>query len=211
MSMPCRELEEVPGLRALPRPVTRARGKEQHMTENANTKKVPVVAVGVDGSTGAKHALRWALDEARLRKAPLRAVHAWMFGYSGGSIADYPYWGGSIMTPADHFGIDLRDLHRAAEELLERELADAGADTDEIEIDRQVIQSPATEALIGAVTTDDLLVVGSRGHGGFANLLLGSVSLQCVHYAPCPVVVVHTPKPTASGDQAADAAVAGAV
>jgi len=77
-------------------------------------------------------------------------------------------------------------------------------------IDGQVIQGAAAEVLVGAVTSDDLLVVGSRGHGGFADVLLGSVSQQCVHHAPCPVVVVHAPKPAASGDQAAGAVVAGA-
>lgn len=181
------------------------------MSDNANAKKVPAVVVGVDGSTGAKHALRWALDEARLRKAPLRAVHAWMFGYIGGSVEGYPYWGGSIGAYAS-LGVDLQDLHRAAEDLLERAIADAGADADdiEIEIDRQVIQGAAAEVLVGAVTSDDLLVVGSRGHGGFADVLLGSVSQQCVHHALCPVVVVHAPKPAASGDQAAGAVVAGA-
>ena len=57
------------------------------MNEHASAMKVPAVVVGVDGSTGAEHALRWALDEARLRKAPWRAIHAWTFGY-GGPIED---------------------------------------------------------------------------------------------------------------------------
>lgn len=174
------------------------------MSEKANEKKSPAVVVGVDGSAGAKHALRWALAEARLRKAPLRAVHAWMFGYIGGSVEGYPYWGGATGAYTS-LGVDLQDLDRAAEDLLERALADAGADAEGIAIDRQVIQGAAAEVLVGAVTPDDLLVVGSRGHGGFAGLLLGSVSQQCVHHAPCPVVVVHTPKPTPSGDDAAGA------
>ena len=164
------------------------------MNEHPNAMKVPAVVVGVDGSTGAGHALRWALNEARLRKAPLRAVHAWTFGYYGGPIEDYPYWGASLGAYTA-LGLDLKDVQRAAEELLERALADAGADASDTTIDRQVIQGAAAEVLVGAVTTDDLLVVGSRGHGGFTDLLLGSVSQQCVHHAPCPVVVVHTPKP----------------
>jgi nucleotide-binding universal stress UspA family protein len=167
--------------------------------QSSTSKKAPAVVVGVDGSAGAKEALRWALDEARLRKWPVRAVHAWTFGYSGGSVAGYPYWGGSLDAYAP-FGIELSDLHRAAEDLLEQALTDAGDEVRNIEIERQVVQGPAAEVLVSAATADDLLVVGSRGHGGFASLLLGSVSQQCVQHAACPVVVVHPPKPTARGD-----------
>lgn len=154
----------------------------------------PSVVVGVDGSAGSVEALRWALAEARLRKSPLRAVHAWMFGYVGGTIDGYPSLGGSLDAYGS-LGIDPGDLHRAAEDLLDRALADAGADTEGVEIERQVVQGSAAEALMTAVDENDLLVVGSRGHGGFAELLLGSVSQQCVHHAPCPVVVVHSHKP----------------
>lgn len=154
----------------------------------------PTVVVGVDGSAGSVEALRWALAEARLRKSPLRAVHAWMFGYVGGTIDGYPSLGGSLDAYGS-LGIDPGDLHRAAEDLLDRALADAGADTEGVEIERQVVQGSAAEALMTAVDENDLLVVGSRGHGGFAELLLGSVSQQCVHHAPCPVVVVHSHKP----------------
>ena len=75
-------------------------------------------------------------------------------------------------------------------------MADEAGD---VEIERQVVQGRAAEVLVGFATPGDLLVVGSRGHGGFAGLLLGSVSQQCVHHAACPVVVVHPPKPTAPG------------
>jgi nucleotide-binding universal stress UspA family protein len=65
------------------------------MNENANqSNETPVVVVGVDGSSGAKTALQWALAEARLRNWPERAVHAWTFGYIGGSVEGYPYCGG---------------------------------------------------------------------------------------------------------------------
>ena len=156
--------------------------------------KAPTVVVGVDGSAGSAEALRWALAEARLRKSPLRAVHAWMFGYVGGTVDGYPSLGGSLDAYGS-LGIDSGDLHRAAEDLLDRAVADAGTDTEGVEIERQVVQGSAAEALLTAVDKNDLLVVGSRGHGGFAELLLGSVSQQCVHHAPCPVVVVHSPKP----------------
>ena len=171
------------------------------MTENTNARekssRVPAVVVGVDGSAGAKDALRWALREARLRNSPVRAVHAWTFGYIGGSVEGYPYWGGSLGSYTS-FGVELSDLHRAAEDLLERALADVGDETDGVEIERQVVQGAAAEVLVDAAAPGDLLVVGSRGHGGFAGLLLGSVSQQCVHHARCPVVVVHARKPKAA-------------
>jgi nucleotide-binding universal stress UspA family protein len=162
--------------------------------QNKKSRRTPAVVVGVDGSTGAKAALRWALGEARLRNSPLRTVHAWTFGYIGGSVEGYPYWGGSLGSYTS-LGVDLNDLHRAAEDLLERAIADVGDETKGIEIERQVIQGSAAEVLVQAASPADLLVVGSRGHGGFTGLLLGSVSQQCVHHAQCPVVVVHSPKP----------------
>jgi nucleotide-binding universal stress UspA family protein len=169
-------------------------------SQDGKSKRVPAVVVGVDGSAGAKEALRWALAEARLRHWPLRAVHAWMFGYIGGNVEGYPSWGGSLGSYTS-LGVDLGDLHRAAEDLLERALAAAGDETEGVEIERQVVEGAAAEVLVQAATPGDLLVVGSRGHGGFAGLLLGSVSQQCVHHARCPVVVVHPPKPTAAGDE----------
>ena len=167
---------------------------------NEASKRAPAVVVGVDGSAGARDALRWALAEARLRESPLRTVHAWTFGYTGGNVEGYPYWGGYLGSYTS-LGIDLSDLHRAAEGLLERALADVGDETRDVEIERQVVQGTPAEVLIAAATPDDLLVVGSRGHGGFARLLLGSVSQQCVHHAPCPVVVVHPRKQTTTGDE----------
>jgi nucleotide-binding universal stress UspA family protein len=159
--------------------------------QNGKSEKTSIVVVGVDGSAGAKAALRWAVAEARLRNSPVLAVHAWTF--------DYPYWGDALGLYTS-LGIDRNN--RAAEDLLERAIADVG--TDGIEIDRKVVQGPAAEALVQAASPRDLLVVGSRGHGGFTGLLLGSVSQQCVHHAPCPVVVVHAAKsPTAREPAAA--------
>jgi nucleotide-binding universal stress UspA family protein len=172
------------------------------MSENQNGKTMrgPAVVVGVDGSAGAKEALRWALAEARLRHWPVRAVHAWMFGYIGGSVEGYPYWGGSLGSYTS-LGVDLGDLHRAAEDLLDRALAEVNDEADGVEIDRQVVQGAAAEVLVSQATPGDLLVVGSRGHGGFAGLMLGSVSQQCVHHAPCPVVVIHPAKPSATREE----------
>ena len=65
------------------------------------------------------------------------------------------------------------------------DVADAG-----VELESSVVQGPASQALVEAADGADLLVVGSRGHGGFAGLLLGSVGQQVAHHAPCPVVIV---------------------
>lgn len=171
------------------------------MTENSRdegaSKRVPVVVVGVDGSVGAHEALRWALAEGRLRNAPVRVIHAWMFGYIGGSFDGDPYLGGSFGWYTSALGLDVSDLHRAAEDVLERALADVGEDSEGVEIERQVVQGTAAGVLVTAAAPVDLLVVGSRGHGGFAGLLLGSVSQQCVDHASCPVVVVHASKQAA--------------
>jgi hypothetical protein len=120
-----------------------------------------------------------------------------MRGYIGGSGEGYPSWDGSLGSYTS-IGFDLSDLHRATEDLLERALADVADVAGHVEIERRVVQGAAAEILVKAATLGDLLVVGSRGHGGFAGLLLGSVSQQCVHHAACPVVIVHPPKPTAT-------------
>jgi nucleotide-binding universal stress UspA family protein len=164
-------------------------------SEGTQSGRVPAVVVGVDGSAGAQEALRWALAEGRLRNSPVRVIHAWTFGYIGSSVEGFAYWEGAISPYSSGAGIDLSDLQSAAEGLLERSLAEVGDEIKGVEIERLVVQGAAAAILVSAVAAGDLLVVGSRGHGGFVGLLLGSVSQQCVHHAPCPVVVVHAPKP----------------
>jgi len=142
---------------------------------------VGVIVVGVDQSTGANAALRFALAEARLRQAALRVVHAWQFGYIGAT-------GLEGWLPAA--GGKLEDFRAGAEAALERTLNEVGVDADGLTIERRVEQGPAATVLIEESQGADLLVVGSRGHGGFAQLLLGSVSQQCAQHAHCPVVII---------------------
>lgn len=135
------------------------------------------IVVGVDGSPEAAAALQWALDEARLRKASLEVVHAWQF----------PAAVDLVGAAADDL---VRDMQQAAADLLDRVTdAVAGADPD-VEVERHVVEGGAAASLVNAAASADLLVVGTRGRGGFAGLLLGSVAHQCLHHAPCPVVVV---------------------
>jgi nucleotide-binding universal stress UspA family protein len=143
-----------------------------------------LVVVGVDHSPGARVALAFAADEARLRGAKLRAVHAWQYSYIGSTDLE-----GAIPTTA----ADLHKLQAAAEESLEGSIAEALPRSD-LEIEQRVVEGAPAAVLVEASRDADLLVVGSRGHGGFAQLLLGSVSQQCAHHAECPVVIVRSPR-----------------
>jgi nucleotide-binding universal stress UspA family protein len=139
------------------------------------------IVVGVDGSDGAQAALLHALGEARLRGARLRAVTAWhmsTMAYAGGGLAP---------------GIDPTVFEESASATLDAALTALGDQADGVEIERAVRMGQPAQVLVEEARGADLLVVGSRGHGGFAGLLLGSVSHQCAMYASCPVVVVHQP------------------
>jgi nucleotide-binding universal stress UspA family protein len=140
-----------------------------------------VIVVGVDRSAGAEEALRFAFEEARLRQATLRAVHAWQFGYIGA-----PSLEGSVPV----LGAELDEHRSAAGAVLDAMVREAIPDANDVEIERRVIEGAAAAVLVEESRGADLLVVGSRGHGGFAQLLLGSVSQQCAHHAECPVVIV---------------------
>jgi nucleotide-binding universal stress UspA family protein len=137
----------------------------------------PLIVVGVDGSEGSRLALDWALEEARMRGAAIRAVYAWMLVPT--AVPELP----SIF--------DWEALQNGARDFLETFVADTVGEDSGVEVSSVVANAPAAEALVDAARTADLLVVGSRGLGGFRGLLLGSVSNQCVQHATCPVVVVH--------------------
>ena len=136
------------------------------------------IVVGVDGSDESKKALRWAYEEARLRGTTLKAVYAWL----------HPGLAGPGFVPP--FAIDVSVLRRDAEELLERIVSEMLGNEPEMTVERVVVGGSAPRVLIEAAEGAELLVVGSRGHGGFAGLLLGSVSQQCAHHAPCPIVII---------------------
>ena len=143
------------------------------------------IVVGVDHSEGAKEALRFAFEEAKLHQARLRVVHAWQYAYAGG----LGFEGGFYAPMAD-----ISELRDAAERALEQTLRESLPDTDAVEIEQRLVEGPAATVLVDQSRDADLLVVGSRGRGGFAELLLGSVSHQVSHHAACPVVIVHPKK-----------------
>jgi nucleotide-binding universal stress UspA family protein len=139
------------------------------------------IVVGVDGSREAQRALRWALDEAAVRGARVRAVHAYetpllLTGYGPGGV---------VVSP------ELAERAEAeAAEVIEKVMAAAEV-PEGVTVSTEIVGDlqPA-HALIDRSKDAEMLVVGSRGRGGFTGLLLGSVSQQCVHHATCPVVVV---------------------
>jgi nucleotide-binding universal stress UspA family protein len=139
------------------------------------------IVVGVDGSEGSETALRWAVEEARLRDGVVEVVTAWT----------YPYVGEAAGMAA--FSVDGAELESAAAAVVQS-MIDAVADSGSgsVTLEPRVVRGDAAAALLRVAKEDgaDLLVVGSRGRGGFTGLMLGSVSQQCVHHAPCPVVVV---------------------
>jgi nucleotide-binding universal stress UspA family protein len=150
-----------------------------------------VIVVGVDHSAGAWEALRFALTEARLRGAKLRAIHTWQPPYSGAGFG---------FTEGAYRAEELSELKSAAEAALDASIEEAIPDVGEVEIERRVIEGVPAAVLVEQSRGAELLVVGSRGLGGFRGLLLGSVSQQCAHHAACPVVIVRAPAESAAED-----------
>jgi nucleotide-binding universal stress UspA family protein len=140
---------------------------------------VDKIVAGVDGSDASKSALRWAVDEAELRRAELVAVHAWEVPIVPTGISSVPAF--------DVPGL-VSDLREAAEELVTKVVEEIAASS-KVKVTPLAVEGPPAASLIEAARDADLLVVASRGLGGFTSLLLGSVSHSCVTHAPCPVLV----------------------
>lgn len=135
------------------------------------------IVVGVDGSPSSVEALRWAAHQAELTGAELHAVTSWHLPTTYGwipSVADFD-WAGNARTTLDHAIKDALDGSRAAL------------------VHKHVLEGHASRVLLDASADAGLLVVGSRGHGEFAGMLLGSVAQHVVTHANCPVLVVRTP------------------
>ena len=141
---------------------------------------VPPVVVGVDGSESALEAVRWAADEARRRETRLRVVHAYQIptGYPQGFV-------------------DVKMLHDAlaaqGKEWLARAKEVAGEAAPGLTVEVAEVQAPAVPALEREAADAALLVLGSRGLGGFTGLVIGSTAVTLVTRATCPVVVVREP------------------
>jgi nucleotide-binding universal stress UspA family protein len=134
------------------------------------------MVVGIDGSTNSEQALGWALDRAAPRHARVEAVHTWQV-FASGTIHG--------IAASDH-----EQLEHAAHVVLDGSVQRVVPDHPPVPVEQVVVPGPAAAALLEQSRDADLLVVGSRGRGGFSGLLLGSVSQQVVQHAPVPVVVV---------------------
>ena len=132
------------------------------------------IAVGIDGSHQSTAALNWAADDARRRGARLVVVHAW----------EYPY---RVSAEAAERGTALAQADAAI--VLER-YVDSVRPSGSGPVTGQLAEGPATHVLLGVAKTVDLLVVGSRGRGGFRSMLLGSVAHALCAHSTCPVAVI---------------------
>jgi nucleotide-binding universal stress UspA family protein len=148
------------------------------MTRTQSTEDQHRIVVGVDGSPASLGALMWAVRQAALTGAVVEAVTAWQFPATYGGY------------PVDA-GTDWRANAQAIQETAVKEALGDEATA----LVRRVAQGHSVRVLLDAAADAELLVVGSRGHGGFAGMLLGSVSEHVVAHAPCAVVVVKTPVP----------------
>ncbi len=143
---------------------------------------MPGIIVGIDGSHHSTRALEWALREAALQHAPLTVLTVHLVPAS-------PWTGNPVLLEQD--ADDQEKMLKAAEELTQKALSQLGEARPESVTVRSISGFPARE-LIEESKDADLVVVGSRGAGGFAALMVGSVSSQVVGHAHCPVVVVPT-------------------
>ena len=134
------------------------------------------IVVGVDGSEASKAALRWAFGQARLTGAVVEAVTAWEIPVAYGYPAPF---------------LDEVNFPELATKVLKDAISEVKAGTTEpLPVQYKVVEGNAARVLLNESAGADMLVVGSRGHGGFAEALLGSTGQHCVHHATCPVVVI---------------------
>lgn len=134
-----------------------------------------VIVVGVDGSKSSSGALAWAASEARVRGATLKVVRAWHVP----ALLYGPY---APPPPAD-------DLRKNAVSQLDEQVKAVLGEDPGIPVVGEVGEGAAAEVILDASAGADMIVMGSRGLGGFSGLLLGSVSTQVVHHARCPVTI----------------------
>lgn len=143
------------------------------------------IVVGVDGSSASVDALTWATRQASLTGAAVEAVIAW----------EYPMTSGGYPVAAEV------DWPSNAETVL-KIAVDGALGSQAAAVSRKAVEGHPAKVLIDAAAGAELLVVGSRGHGGFAGMLLGSVSEHVAAHAPCPVLVIrHTAQDGPSSDE----------
>jgi nucleotide-binding universal stress UspA family protein len=144
----------------------------------------PRIVAGIDGSESSASALRWAIRQAALTGAAVDAVIAWHY-------PDLASSGAAVGALEPTYGF----FRENAEKIAADAISSAVDPASDVPVSARVAQGHAAQVLLDASAGASLLVVGSRGHGGFTEALLGSVSQHCVQHALCPVVVVRGPYP----------------
>ena len=139
-----------------------------------------VIVVGVDGSPQSTRAVDWALREAAAQGDEVTLVHAWEFP----AILTMTYGGDTIPV----FTRD--DVERLSDRLLAKAAAAARERAPGVTVSTQLMQGHPADVLVKASEKARLLVVGSRGLGGFRGMVMGSVSASCAHHVRCPLVIV---------------------
>jgi nucleotide-binding universal stress UspA family protein len=142
----------------------------------------PLIVVGVDGSPSSVEALEWAIGQAALTHASVEAVTAWHYPST---------YGAPLPDDGDYGQLAAETLSKAITAARNTRMSAGEAAVD---IAAVVAQGHPAQILLDRSAGASLLVVGSRGHGGFAEALLGSVSQHVVHHAACPVVIIRDRK-----------------
>jgi len=144
---------------------------------------MPGIIVGMDGSDHSRYALRWAMQEAVLRHVPLTVITVRPDPVRPATTI---YWG--LHTSLENRDTEDLAAQKALQEFVDQAAGEIGAMVPEVTV--SVATGNPAEELVKASRDADMLVVGSRGLGGFGRLMMGSVSSQVTHHAACPVVVV---------------------
>ncbi|WP_405477566.1 universal stress protein [Streptomyces sp. NBC_00009] len=144
----------------------------------------PLIVVGVDGSKHSKDALRWAVRQATLVGGRVHAVMSWEwstnpFSLGGPADGDTVVGGRELLSPEETSRVKLIDV-----------VTETVGESPPVPVHSRMVQGPPAKVLVEASGAADLLVVGTRGYGGFKGALLGSVSQQVTQHAHCSVVVV---------------------
>jgi nucleotide-binding universal stress UspA family protein len=141
---------------------------------------VPGIIVGIDGSDHSRRALEWAVNEAAVRHAPLTVLTV--------SQAVAGFGGGPVEYPGDSDRAS--QAREAAQKQTDSIIESAGTESRPSSVSVQAVTGFPVEELIRASASADMIVVSSRGAGGFKRLRVGSVANQLTHHAHCPVVVI---------------------
>lgn len=144
------------------------------MPDIGDRSSIRKIVVGIDGSDGSAKALDWAIAEAVRSPASLELVTAWMFPMALGYVF--------AKTPAE--------VRQQVQEIADMSVAHAAAVAPDVLVETTLREAEAGPTLVELSAGADLLVVGSRGHSGIRELLLGSVGTYCAHHSRCPIVIV---------------------